>query len=699
MLLWKIALKNLFVHRLKTLVIGLIIVFGTTLAIVGNALVDAISGGMQRSLTSSVTGDLQIYSADAKEKISVFGSMDGSMPDIGHVDDFKLVKETLLKEVPNIKSIIPMGVNVALLNPGNLLDVKLEELRSEFQKKSKNPAKIVALKDHLKAIILDIQRSQEVNRENLGVMYGSDRIFKDAPENLAKVLAPAFWSEFDTHFEERIEFMANRMAPLIFDDNQLFLSYIGTVPELYQTSFSQFELAKGELIPTGARGFFFNDFIYENQIKHRIARRLDQVKKQIDKEKRNLATDKELQEKITANVAQAAEIYNQLEPPRILELVPKLQSLLGSTKTEIAELLKEYLTMNADNFSSCFDFFYKEIAPHIILYKVKIGDTFTITAFSKTGYSSSVNLKVYGTYRFKSFEGSPVASNSNIMDMVSFRKLFGFMTESLRSETQKIDEEMGVSDLSQDDISAMFSDSPSVEVEKKQVAGIANLSELTRGTVGKVDGSRRDTETLHSREEMEDGVFLNAAVILKNPNALRATVKEIERVSKEKNLGIQVSDWRESSGMMGQFTVLVRAVLYLFVLIIFAVATFIIMNSMLMATLERRREIGTMRAMGAQKNFLFKLFLRETFVLSFIFGGIGVLLGVIIVMIVGGRGIPAMGDVSTFFFSGDRLYLSNNPVHIAVVFVCMTVVAILSTQYPAWRAMQVSPLEAMQSSE
>jgi ABC-type lipoprotein release transport system permease subunit len=66
---------------------------------------------------------------------------------------------------------------------------------------------------------------------------------------------------------------------------------------------------------------------------------------------------------------------------------------------------------------------------------------------------------------------------------------------------------------------------------------------------------------------------------------------------------------------------------------------------------------------------------------------------------VGARGIPAMGDVATFFFSGDRLYLHVNLLHIAVVFVCMTLVALVSTQYPAWRAMKISPLEAMQSSE
>src|SRR4051812_44319911 len=103
----KIAIRNLKLHKVKTAVVGLIILFGTVLAVVGNSLVDSIAEGMRKSLTNSVTGDIQIYSKTAKDKISLFGSMDGSQPDIGHVADFAKVKRTLLERVPNIKAVIP----------------------------------------------------------------------------------------------------------------------------------------------------------------------------------------------------------------------------------------------------------------------------------------------------------------------------------------------------------------------------------------------------------------------------------------------------------------------------------------------------------------------------------------------------------------------------------------------------------------
>lgn len=695
MIIWKIALRNLFLHRMKTIVTGLIIVFGTTLAIVGNSVVDAISMGMQNSLTHSVTGDIQIYSATAKDKIAVLGGMDGNFPDIGHVNDFKKTKDTLLAKVDNIQDIIPMGVNSAMLNPGNLLDMKLEELRKLYSDKSLNHDRIEALKGHIQSIIRDVQTSLTENREHMA--FGGDEgdeLLKNAPIDIAKAQDPKFWRDFDAHSEERIEFLANKIAPLIFDDNLFFLAYIGTAPELFEASFPQFEIVKGQTIPKGARGFLFSDYIYETQLKHRIARRLDQIKKELAKGDVTIAASKDIQDKMKASVAQSAEIYSQLEPVSTAALIPKLQALVRSDKKEIRELLAEFLIMNDQNFAERYKFFYDEIAPHIELYRVKVGDIFTIMSFTKTGYSSSVNLKVYGTYHFKSFENSPVAGNFNIMDMISFRQLFGFQTPEKQSETKSLEAEMGLHEVSKDDVEAMFGgNEPMVKVSKDAAT---SLKGITGKAFGHVDAKRRDTEGMHSESEMRDGVFLNAAVLLKDPSRLKESIRAINDVSKSEGLGIQATDWRNAAGAIGQLTILVRAVLYLFVAVIFGVATFIIMNSMLMATLERAREIGTMRAIGAQRLFLLRLFLRETFIMSFIFGLLGTLLGAAIVLIVGRKGIPSMGDVSTFFFSGDRLYLSLNPLHIFIVFAAMTFVAIVSTQYPAWRAMKISPLEAMQ---
>jgi len=108
---------------------------------------------------------------------------------------------------------------------------------------------------------------------------------------------------------------------------------------------------------------------------------------------------------------------------------------------------------------------------------------------------------------------------------------------------------------------------------------------------------------------MENGICLNVAVVLKDYSKTKAVIKKIEALNKEHSLNINVLDWREASGPLGQFTYVIKWTLYAFIAVIFLVAIFVIMNSMLMATLERTREIGTMRAIGAQKSYVLKLIL------------------------------------------------------------------------------------------
>ena len=88
----KVAFRNVFLHRLKTMIVGSILIFVFFLAVLGNSLVDAIAGGMKNSVTQSVTGDIQVFSSTAKDKLSVFGNMDGSLSDVGTVPQFSNIE-------------------------------------------------------------------------------------------------------------------------------------------------------------------------------------------------------------------------------------------------------------------------------------------------------------------------------------------------------------------------------------------------------------------------------------------------------------------------------------------------------------------------------------------------------------------------------------------------------------------------------
>ena len=120
-----------------------------------------------------------------------------------------------------------------------------------------------------------------------------------------------------------------------------------------------------------------------------------------------------------------------------------MQGKLGTQETDLAQAAGELLRHHDENFDDRYKFFYDELAPMLELYRIRVGDTLTIKAFTKTGYSRSVNVKVYGTFEFSGLDKSPLAGAVNVMDMVSFRDLYGFLTTESSKEVEKLKKAAG----------------------------------------------------------------------------------------------------------------------------------------------------------------------------------------------------------------------------------------------------------------
>ena len=107
-----------------------------------------------------------------------------------------------------------------------------------------------------------------------------------------------------------------------------------------------------------------------------------------------------------------------------------------------------------------------------------------------------------------------------------------------------------------------------------------------------------------------------------------------------------------------------------------------IMNIMLANVYERRKEIGTRRAIGAQKKDILLQFLVETVLLTMIGGGLGIGLGIgLTALITHLSEMPAV--ISPWSIIGS----------IAV----STIVGIVFGTYPAWQAANQNPIEALKA--
>jgi len=498
-----------------------------------------------------------------------------------------------------------------------------------------------------------------------------------------------FWTGFADAPETQLEYLDTKLAPLSTEGRMLYVRYIATDPELFVKSFDRFQVVDGEMIPEGKRGILFSKRYYEMQVKNRVARELDAIKKEVD-EGGVIATDEVLKNRIDRLSRLSALVVFQLDAAETPVALEKLRTALPGAKGGIDAMMTEFLKVDDKTLNDRYAYFYKEIAPMIDVYDIKVGDEMVLQSFTKTGYAKSVKVKIWGTFNFRGLETSDLAGSTNIMDLVTFRVLYGKMTVEQREELSDIKAEAGVTAVTAENAEdALFGGDADLE-------SVADFKDATVDVVIERDKNLVAQFESYEPQDLQQGVVLNAAVILKDPSGLTSF---IDQISEMKDLGIQAIDWQEASGMVGQFILVIELVLYTAIFIIFLVALVIINNSMVMATMERIPEIGTMRAIGAQKSTIMLMTLLETSALCVIAGAIGAGLGAGLIGWLGVVGIKAPNDVMVFLFGGPELYPTFTAGNLFLGAFIILIVSLISTLYPAIVATRVQPVVAMRGKD
>jgi ABC-type lipoprotein release transport system permease subunit len=688
-LLLGLAIRNVFARKAKSLIVGSIIFFGTMLVVLGDALLDSVEQSMARSVVNSLSGHLQVYSADAKDALDLFPAMSLFDYDYGVITSFSRLQEVLLRHA-NVQAVIPMGPEKAMMTIGNDLDRNLARLREAVRQQDRG---------EIEAVAAHVRRQAELLQQdyvNLEKLAARQEYLRENQEQLARAVSDEFWAGFDTDPLAALEFLENRIAPLSYDAKQTFMFYLGTDLERFPKYFDLFEVVKGEMVPPGKRGFMFSETFYEQQVKHPVATVLDELRKALHDKGKSLSEDKFLRDLVEVVSRQYKRITYQLYPAQAEELEIKLRALLRDADSSLSELVEEFLRVNDANFDERYLFFNEHIAPLLALYDIPVGDVLTIKTFTKSGYLKSVNVKVYGTFRFKGLEGSDITGIYSLMDLMTFRDLYGYMTEEKLREIEEIRRQFDVVDVDRTSAEdALFGEDSELVTAGDEGEGFATDFEI-----GPMEERYEELfERVYSREELEDGVIVNAAVILKDASRLEQSRQELQALLEEEGLGLKVVDWQTAAGLVGQYITMVRIVLYVAIFIIFTVALVIINNSMVMATLERIGEIGTMRAIGAGRSFVLAMFLLETLALGLITGGLGALGGAGLILYWNNIGLPAPNEFFIFFFGGPRLFPEVGLANLGFGLVVILVVSIISTLYPALIATRVQPVEAMQARE
>jgi ABC-type lipoprotein release transport system permease subunit len=688
-------------HRMKSLIVGFIMMLGTALLVLGTAMLDSVESSMKKTVTSSLTGDMQVYSSNAEDQLALFGETVFGGDDIGQMPSFATVRETI-ESVDNVQAVVPMGITQARFVMGNRIDEVLGRLRTAVLAGEWDEAE--ELEKQVKAMAANLEQ-ENANRASIA---SDPAPFEERVEVLQRVQKDTFWDEeLRENPTETLQFLDTQIAPMASDGRLVFLRILGTDPARFRKHFDRFQVEKGERIPDGERGVMISSRTYEEWLKNRVAREFDRLKEEIQDQRDSrilggtaledvfydgvIEDDEVLQNQIERLQKQYRRITFGLPPEKSAEIEMRVRDYLDMQDGSQKDVLQAFLALDDNNFDKRYTFFYDKIAPLMKLYEFDVGETVTLQAFSDRGFTRSANVKVWGTYSFKGLEDSDLSGSVNLVDLMTFRRLYGVMSDEEKAELEEIRDEAGVQDVEREDAEdALFGGGSLVSEGEEEQADSDPLADIraAREEADALDGS-------YTQEDIDNGPARNAAIILKNPEKLDETKLAVEAAISEADLELSVLDWQTAAGIVGQFVTVVRLVLYIAIGIIFLVALVIINNSMVMATVERTDEIGTMRAIGAKRWYVMMLFLLETMVLGLSAGLAGCGLGALAVFILGQTGVPATTDFLRFLFAGDYLYPTLNVLNILIAFGIIVFVSAVSTYYPARLATRVQPVVAM----
>jgi len=179
--------------------------------------------------------------------------------------------------------------------------------------------------------------------------------------------------------------------------------------------------------------------------------------------------------------------------------------------------------------------------------------------------------------------------------------------------------------------------------------------------------------------------YMTLTVRVKDPGKVAAVQDAVNQ------MGFRTFSVLDATKSLRRFFTVLDLFLGIFGSLALAVATLAIINTLVMAVLERRREIGVMKAIGASDQDVKKLFFTEAGAMGFFGGVLGILLGF------------AIGKAINF---GTAIYLHRHQLPAEAVWSMPTwlvgaaiafsvVVSLLAGLYPASRAARLDPVQTL----
>ena len=201
-----------------------------------------------------------------------------------------------------------------------------------------------------------------------------------------------------------------------------------------------------------------------------------------------------------------------------------------------------------------------------------------------------------------------------------------------------------------------------------------------------------------------------AAQILNLQNGVTGVRISVDKVfdapEKVRELGyaqkqsVYISDWTRTQGHLYQDIQLVRTVMYLVLVLVIGVACFNIVSTLVMAVRDKASEIAILMTMGLSRVAVMGIFMVQGALNGLLGCGLGGIIGISVALNLSAiastierlLGIQLLSaDVYFVDFLPSELHSSDAVLVIAMAFI----MSLIATLYPAWKASQIAPAQAL----
>lgn len=213
--------------------------------------------------------------------------------------------------------------------------------------------------------------------------------------------------------------------------------------------------------------------------------------------------------------------------------------------------------------------------------------------------------------------------------------------------------------------------------------------------LSKVEGQLRKELAVNDPLRMESSAANFVLVSLRPGADARALAAALRKEYAAAGSRLRVLDWRHTAGFSALYIFWIRIIFNVGFFIAIFGGMLIIINALVISVIERTGEIGTMRALGASRGFVRKLFFAETMMLMLAYGLAGIALGGVASFALGRGGITIGNPFMATLFGSHTLEPAFTAVSALYHIGIAALIGALGWIYPVRLALRIQPVRAI----